>query len=314
MSELPPVGVVGGGSFGRGLALAAAREGREVVLWSRSPRDMGHEAVRPTSQMHELSRTELLFLAVPSPHVPDLATQLGNHLDGRHLLVHVSRGLVGPEIRTLSQVLRTETPCRRVGSLAGPLLANALAEGEPGGAVVGTQFPEVAQAVREAIGGSRMRIYETNDVLGVEVASAMVGLLVLVIGYLQGIGMSPASLSVLATRGMAEAARIGGTLGASERTFSGLAGFGDLLAAIAGDDRPEIRLGRALAKGTAFQDAAQHAGAHIEGLGIARRAADYSTRLGLEAPITETVAAVMEGRMDTEQAIQELMAREARAE
>jgi glycerol-3-phosphate dehydrogenase (NAD(P)+) len=126
------IAVVGGGSFGWGLALAAERAGREVLLWSRRPQREGTPKIHLASSLAELARAELVFFAVPSPVMPALARELGVHLDGAHYLVHVSRGIVGDELQTLSQVLRTCTPCRRVGALAGPLVAQALADGGTG--------------------------------------------------------------------------------------------------------------------------------------------------------------------------------------
>lgn len=304
-----PVGVLGGGGFGRGLARAAARAGREARIWSRGePRDLG-EGVTYTRELRDLAQAELIFVAVPSQHVGPLVGDLGVHLDGSHLLVHVSRGLIGDELSTLTRVLRTETPCRRVGVLAGPLVAGALARGEPGGGVVGTRFPEVVSAVRASIAGPALRIYETDDVEGVEVASAMVGLLALAAGFALETGLGPASLAVMGTRGMVEAARIGASLRGREQTFFGLAGFGDLLAVLAGDDRPEVRLGRALAAGKSLEDAGREAGAYIEGVSIARRVAGYALRAGVEAPISQAVADVLEERLTPRQAVERLMTR-----
>jgi glycerol-3-phosphate dehydrogenase (NAD(P)+) len=312
MSALP-VGIAGGGSFGRGLALAAARAGRDVVLWSRS-HQMEHDRIRVTRDLGDLARTDVLFFAAPSLHAAELSGELGEHLDGSHLLVHVSRGLVGEDLLTVTHVLRHETPCRRVGALAGPLVAHALAEGLPGGGIVGTRFPEVTEAVRAAIGGPSLRIYETTDVTGVEVASAIVGLLSLVVGYAQAAGLDPGTLAVLVTRGLAEGARVGAALGAEQSTFSGLAGSGDLIAAVAGDERPETRLGRALAEGVPREEAARKVGAHIEGVNIARRVATFASRVGLDAPIATVVADVLEGRIDARAATERLMARRVRME
>lgn len=303
-----PVGIAGGGSFGRGLALAAARSERDVVLWSRS-HQLDHPRIRVTRELGDLAATDVIFFAAPSVHAADLAGRLGEHLDGSHLLVHVSRGLVGEELRTITQVLRQETPCRRVGALAGPLVAHGLAEGLPGGGIVGTRFPEVTDAVRSAIASPALRIYDTPDVTGVEVASAVVGLLSLVVGYAQAAGLDPGTLAVLVTRGMAEGARVGAALGAEQVTFGGLAGYGDLMAAAAGDDRPETRLGRSLAEGRDREEAANQAGAHIEGVSIARRVANFASRVGLDAPISLMVADVLEGHIDARGATERLMAR-----
>jgi len=136
----PPIGVVGGGSFGRSLARAACRVGQRVILWSRQDRQMdAGESIACTTRLADLREAELVFFAVPSPHVTALADELGHSLDGSHLLVHVSRGLLGPELHTVSEALAARTPCRRVGALAGPLVAKNLADGRPGGAIIGSK-------------------------------------------------------------------------------------------------------------------------------------------------------------------------------
>ena len=303
------VAVVGGGSFGRGLALCVAREGRPVVLWSRQRREIDAAGVRTTTDLSEVADAELVFLAVPSVHVGTLAVELGAHLDGSHLLVHVSRGLIGHELETLTHLLRETTPVRRVGALAGPLVARALIEGHPGGGIVGSLFPEVADAVCDAIAGKHLRIYRTDDVVGVEVASAMVGLMALALGYAQGLGFGPSTLAVLGTRGLAEAARVGVARGADERTFAGLAGAGDLMAAVAGDGRPEVEFGRALAEGHPLEEAAKRAGAYVEGSSIAGQVAVFAERSGFKAPICAVLARLIQGTVTGERVIAELMAR-----
>ena len=306
VKDLPPVAVVGGGGFGRALATAAHRKGREVVLWSRGGGEAEYEI---TTELSALVKAELIFLAVPSPYVPETAKALGAYLDGGHLLVHVSRGLLGEQLTTLTQHLRKTTPCRRVGALAGPLDAEALLNSQPTGAIVGTRFPEVARAVREAVGSGSLRVYESRDVVGVEIAAAVVGLMALAGGYARGKGASPATLSVFLTRGMTECIRIGEALGANAETFRGLAGFGDLMAVVGGDDRPEVRLGEALAEGLDLKNAAKRAGAHIEGVRIARRLVGFAERAHLLAPMTSVVADVIEGKITPNDAIAALMAR-----
>src|SRR3954466_191290 len=98
------LGILGGGSFGVGLARAAERAGNDVILFSRKsialPRS---EKLRPTSSLADLAKADLVLFAVPSSHVRDVARELGHHLDGRHFVVHVSRGLVGDDLKTVSE-------------------------------------------------------------------------------------------------------------------------------------------------------------------------------------------------------------------
>lgn len=309
------VGILGGGGFGLALARAVVRTEREVVLWSRRQVSAeGMSGVTVAKELGELAQADLIFLSVPSVHAESQARALGAYLDGRHLLVHVSRGLVGPELRTVSRVLREVTPARRVGCLAGPLDARALAEGTPNGTIVGSAFPEVAEAVRAAIGGPTLRVYETEDVIGVEVSSALVGLLALLLGFARELGIGPGALAVMMTRGMNEAERVGVSLGAEAKTFAGLAGAGDLLSAALGDDRPESKLGAALARGLSRERAGIEAGAHIEGLTIARNVQKYAARRGIDVPITEATADALDGNATPSDVIARLMSRRVKRE
>jgi glycerol-3-phosphate dehydrogenase (NAD(P)+) len=309
------LGILGGGGFGLGLAKAAERAGNDVILFSRRsialPRG---EKLRPTSTLADLAAADVVIFAVPSTHVREVARELGRHLDGRHFVVHVSRGLVGDDLKTVSQVLHEETAVRRVGCLAGPLNARALIQGLPGGGIVGTSFPEVANAMRDAIAGPSLRLYDTEDVIGVEIASALVGLMALSLGYAQQLGFGPGTLSILMTRGLAESARVGVSFGADPQTFAGMAGFGDLLAAAFGDERPEVKLGRALGRGASLEDAGREANAYIEGIAIARRVSRHAARRAIDVPITETMADILEGSLSAEAALERLMSRKVRKE
>jgi glycerol-3-phosphate dehydrogenase (NAD(P)+) len=302
------IGVVGAGGFGRAIAVASARSGHDVVLWSRRDRELP-DPIRVSTDIADIRDCELVFLAVPARHAVEATEQLGEVVDGRHSMVHVSRGLVGADLKTITQLIRDKTVCRRLGALAGPLVADALADGRPSGAILGTGFPDLTHMVREALGGAGLRIYETRDVIGVELASATVGFLTVVLAYVQEVGLDPSTLAVLATRGMVEVSRIGQTLGAKESTFMGLAGLGDLIAAVAGDQRPELRLGRALAQGVPLTNAVGGAGAYVEGIDVAGHLIEHARRLGLETPISSTFVAVCEGRMSKDDAIQALMER-----
>jgi glycerol-3-phosphate dehydrogenase (NAD(P)+) len=313
MTARAPVAVLGGGRFGIALTRAAARTG-EVLVFSR--RELGFEspAVRVTSSFAELAQAELILLAVPSVHAASILEKAGHHLDGGNLVVHVSRGLLDDELRTMSHLICTATACRRVGSLAGPITVDILSNAMPGAGVVGSEFPEVAEAVRAAIGGPTLRIYESEDLRGVELAAALTGLLLFTIGFATRIGFGPATIGALATRGVAEVARIGRALGARVDTFAGLACFGDLLAAVAGSDRPELELGRAIAEGATPDAALARAGGNIEGIEVARRVSEFAKRRKIRTPLADVISELVGGRLLAKDAVRELMTRDVGTE
>jgi glycerol-3-phosphate dehydrogenase (NAD(P)+) len=312
----PPVAVLGAGRFGVALAHAAARTG-EVLVWTRRELAFDSPSVRVTNQLADLAAAELILLAVPSAHAAAILEAAGHHLDGGNLIVHVSRGLLevsehpaGQELRTMSHLIRSVTACRRVGALAGPITTEILSSATPGAGVVGSEFPEVIEAVREAIGGPTLRIYNSDDLRGVELAAALTGLLLFTIGFATRVGFGPATIGALATRGVAEVARIGRALGARVDTFAGLACFGDLLAAVAGSDRPELELGRAIAEGASPSAALERAGGNIEGIEVARRVAEFGKRRKIRTPLADVISELVSGKLGPDEAVRELMVRD----
>lgn len=300
------VGVIGGGTFAQGLAAAAARNGHRVTLVSRRAPSLEQVDV---GEFEVLSRCDLVLVAVPSTYGELAADRACDHLNGQHLVVHVSRGLVGDSLTPVSEVFRKRTAARRVGALAGPLVAEALLAGEPSGGIVASAFPEVIDAVQQAIGSNGVRLYGTQDLSGVEFASAFVGLLSLAGGYAKRVGIGPGTLAVMLSRGMSESTRLGVAMGGHEDTFAGLAGHGDLLAAVAGDGRPEWRLGEAIGGGMSPAAAAASVGAHIEGVQIARRLVKMAARHSVEVPVASTIADVLEGLLEPSEAVERLMTR-----
>jgi glycerol-3-phosphate dehydrogenase (NAD(P)+) len=275
---------------------------------SRRSLDKLPEGVEAASEYLKVDPdTRLLIVTVPSAVARDVARKLGDHLDGRHLVVHGIRGLAGAELETLTDILRQETPVRRLGALGGPALTEDLLAGKPSVLVAGSRFPEVNAALGEVLNGPNLRLYTTEDVRGVEWASALVGCLALAVGYAQGADLSVGIVAAFVSRAMAEAARLAQAAGAEERTLMGLAGYGDLLASVAQAERPEIVLGRAVARGTSIDEAVGKLGQNVEVLELAPRIATWADAHGVHAPIFRTLTSALSGKSSPHALVETLM-------
>jgi glycerol-3-phosphate dehydrogenase (NAD(P)+) len=299
------VAVIGGGAWGRALAMAAARAGSRVTLVSR--RGGALDGVEVTSDMAAAARARLLVLTVPSEQVATVAAQLEPHLDGGHYLVHGVRGLVGDELRTISDVVRAETPVRRVGALGGPILAEELERGAPSVMVVGSHYREVIDVARESFSSPGLRLYATRDLVGLEWASALTGCLAIAIGYAIGAGMGPGLVAAFTTRAVHEAARIAGAAGGDHATLLGLAGLGDLLAAVGQQGRPEVVFGKALAEGKSPEQARALAGQRMEALDLLPVLCRWAETHHVRTIIIPAVFAFFSGNRSRDETIHHLM-------
>ncbi len=302
------VGVIGGGRWGRALARAVTTAGNHALLCTRRSGDLAADGIEMTESLGDVGkRCTVVLVAVPSLVARAVARTLGDHIDGRHLLVHAVRGLSHEALQPLSDVLREETPTRRVGALGGPVLADDLLEARPAAIASGSRYVEVLRAIRGALESPSLRVYETSDIVGLEWASAMVGAIAVALGFARSWGISPGLLAALMTRAMHEAARIGVAAGAEEKTFFGLAGFGDLMAAMGQDDRPEVRLGRAIAEGVPPHQARAASPVRIEAFELVPRVVEFAKSQGVRAPIFEALQALMTGEVARDDVLQGLM-------
>jgi len=271
----------------------------------KAPKDVALTKDLATAAKH----ARLLVLTVPSNVAAEVSRHLGDHVDGRHLVVHGVRGLESHDggLATIAEVVRRETPARRLGALGGPALTEDLLAGKPGVLMCGSPYEEVNHAVSAAFGSRTCRVYSTNDLHGLEWASAMVGCLALGIGYAQALDMSPGLVSAVISRSMDEASRIAAAAGGEAKTLFGLAGYGDLLACIAQKERPEVKVGAALAKGTPLDKAIASANTRVEAVDLIPKIVAWTEKRKVRAPIFGALNRLVQGTATPEKLVDDLM-------
>jgi len=159
-----------------------------------------------------------------------------------------------------------------------------------------------------------LRVYTSTDPVGVEVGGAVKNVMAIATGIADGLALGLNARAALITRGLAEMTRLGLALGARAETFMGLSGLGDLVLTATGDLSRNRQVGLLLARGQALSDILQQLGHVAEGVHTAPTLQARARASGVDMPITDAVVAVLEGRLSPAQALQRLMAREARSE
>ena len=309
------VGIIGAGSFGTALGSVLARSGRRVILWSRdtavvaaiqnqrvSPRLPKAPLPAPLEATADPKRlaaeARFLVLAVSSTNVRERARELGDVLDGSHIVVHAIGALAAPTNERVSEVMAQGLPTLKLGVLAGPALPADLIEGQFSSMVIASVFDEVVAEGRRLLNAPPgLRIYSSKDLIGVELASALSGAYTVALGLADGLGIGPGPRAVLITRAVAEASRLGVAAGAEARTFAGLAGLGNLLVRSAGDRSADYLLGRRLADGIVTADSARTEGARAALAGV-----ELAGKLRTRMPMLQSVAAVLSGKLEPKDA------------
>ena len=189
-----------------------------------------------------------------------------------------------------------------------------MARGLPAALTVASQQIDWARQIAQACHGAGLRLYPTDDLIGVELGGAMKNVLAIAAGVCDGLALGANARAALLTRGLAEMSRLGIAIGARAQTFMGLASLGDLLLTATGDLSRNRRVGLALARGERLDDIVRSLGHVAEGVKSAPALQALANSVGVDVPITSAVCGLLSGQCSAAQAIASLTARDVRDE
>lgn len=330
------ISVLGAGTWGTALARLLVLNGHDVTLWSKIPDEL--IAMQKTHRHPNLPQSEIpealqyesdpekavagsaiVLFAVPSIYVRATAETFAPHLSEEAILVDVAKGIEEDTLFTLSEVItdalhntRPETAWPIV-ALSGPTHAEEVARDLPSTIVSASCDRHAAEVVRDAFFNDHFRVYTNTDIKGVELCGAMKNIVALAAGISDGLGFGDNAKAALMTRGMAEIRRLGLAMGCQASTFSGLAGFGDLIVTATSVHSRNHRCGVYLGEGMSVHEATDKVGQVVEGLNALPAAKVLAAQTGIEMPIVDAVDAILRGK-DVREAVLGLMQREPKHE
>jgi glycerol-3-phosphate dehydrogenase (NAD(P)+) len=212
------------------------------------------------------------------------------------------------------EILAQVAPDLLAGVLSGPSFAREVAAGQPTALVAASEHADVRAALVDAFHSDTLRVYASDDIVGVEVGGAVKNVLAIATGFCDGLKLGLNARAALITRGLAEMSRLGVALGAQNETFTGLSGLGDLVLTATGDLSRNRQVGLLLAQGQTLAQAVASLGHVAEGAYCARTVVQRAQALGIEMPISEAVVALLDGEVTPVQAVASLMERTATVE
>ncbi len=327
------VTILGAGAWGTALAIALASR-HDVLLWGRNREAMeaaartrengaylpGHplpQNLQPTADFEaalaHVADGGLLIGATSLAGLRPLAQQLR----GRSIpnLVWLCKGLEEGSGKLphqiVSEVLGDALP---VGVLSGPSFAQEVAQGLPCALVIASGDAALRELVVATVHGPAIRVYSSDDVVGVEVGGAVKNILAIATGIIDGLKLGLNARAALITRGLVEITRLGVALGARPETFMGLAGMGDLILTCTGDLSRNRKVGLGLAQGKPLDVIVAELGHVAEGVRCAAAVRALARQLGVEMPVADAVAGILFDGHSPAATVTQLLARNPRDE
>ncbi len=329
------VAVLGAGSWGTTLAILLAEKSHHVHLWSYREKDA--ETIRLTREnpaflpgiwipetvavSHEIREAtheaEMIVTAVPSQYLRSVMARLKDLPWKDTVVVNVAKGIENGTLMTMSEMLHDTIPSlpeRHVATLSGPSHAEEVSRKIPTTVVAASKDVETAKKVQKAFMLPYFRVYQSDDLRGVELGGSLKNVIAIAAGIIEGAGLGDNTRAALMTRGIVEISRVGLALGAKAATFNGLSGIGDLMVTCMSRHSRNRHVGFEIGKGRRLSEILGEMVMVAEGVATTRSAYDLAARLGVEVPIIAEVYKILFEDKDPLRACYDLMTRDPKGE
>ncbi len=329
--QIRSLGIVGAGAWGTALALHSARAGLGTTLWARRPEAAAAIAagrenpdylpgarlpsqIAVTDRLAEALAADAVLYVQPAQFLRGFCASARSSWRAGTPLVLCAKGIELGTGSLLTDIAVELLPQAPVAVLSGPSFASEVAAGLPTAVVIASADAALNDALMRALSHGAFRPYGSLDPVGVELAGAAKNVLAIACGIVMGRGLGENARAALVTRGLAELARLSQALGGRAETMLGLAAVGDVVLTCNSRKSRNASLGFELGRGRALADILGQRRSVAEGVPTAAALEALAARLSVDMPICATVAAILDGRAEIDQAIRDLLARPLRHE
>ena len=301
-------------SLEEALEMASERENRNYFPGHRLP-----PSLQIASELAPaLMEAEVAVVACPSKFLRDVCRETRAHLHQATQLrwfITLCKGLESGTNRVPTQVLAEELPEYHHGVLSGPTFASQVALGQPSAIVLGTSAPaSEAERIQTAFSGGQLRIYTSDDPIGVELGGCLKNVYAIASGICDGLQLQDNSRAALLTRALHELVKVGVALGGRQETFYGLSGLGDLVLTCNGKESRNRTFGELFAQGVGVEELLNERRMTVEGYRTAACFHSICEEKGIDAPILEQIYRILYDGQNVKSAIAALMGRDLKSE
>lgn len=324
------IAVIGSGTWGVALSIHLANLGNNVKIWSFTQEEtdtinnkkkckflpnatIPQNVTCSTNLKEVIEGTDIILHVTPSKFVRSTIKKYEEFVQNQPIIM-CAKGLEEGSLKTLSQIIEEELPGKEYGIFSGPSHAEEVSVGIPTAIVIASKSENVRNLVQETFMCENMRVYTSDDVIGVELGGALKNIIAFCAGIATELGLGDNSFAALISRGLVEISRLGVKMGGNHDTFYGLSGLGDLIVTCMSEHSRNRRAGRLIGKGYTVEEAKKEIGMVIESIDNIDIAYELAKKYDVEMPIVNTVYDVLYNGLEPKEAVTILMTRGKKSE
>ena len=327
------IGVVGAGSWGTALSLLLSGKGCQIDLWTYEkdlcdfmvqkrenreylPGFSLPENIRPSNSLQEVvANKKVVLLVVPTHVLRSTLKILKPFIAADCLIINASKGIENDTLLPIHKIIQEIIPqANSLATLSGPTFAREVAQGIPSAIVAAANEQEIAEQVQNIFDTDTLKVFTSNDLMGVEIGGALKNVIAIATGIADGLKLGFNPRAALINRGLVEITRIGTAMGARPETFSGLSGMGDLVLTCTGDLSRNRMVGLKLGQGMKLTEITASMNMVAEGIRTVTSAYQLKNKFDIQASIIEETYRVLHEGKSPQQALEDLMNVETKSE
>lgn len=303
-------GILGGGSWGTTVASLTAKNSN-TILWARNENTVSeinekhtNSKYLPGAQLNNnlkasnsieetVKNSDVIVVGIPSQHFRDVIKKAKPHIRPWVPIVSLAKGLELDTKMRMTEIIEEELPGHPAGVLTGPNLAKEIQSGQAAAAVIAMVDDTIARQLQQAFSTGLFRVYTNDDVIGCELGGALKNIMAIATGMGDGANAGDNTRAALITRGLSELTRLGTAMGGKSRTFSGLAGMGDLVATCSSSKSRNHHVGFQLGRGKSLEQIIEEMNEVAEGVKTAKVVMELANDYNVDMPISHEVYKVL---------------------
>ena len=327
------ISIIGGGAWGTTLAQLLADNGNNVLI-----RDINNDFINKINNEHKhpffdleipkaISATndlkkacdfsDILVLCVPTKVMRMVLREINQTISSKKLFVNVSKGIEPETSYRVSQIVEEEIKNNLRGYvvLSGPSHAEEVILRKLTALTAASTNLDLAIEVQNIFSNDKyLRVYSSDDVIGVETGGAMKNAIAIVSGVASGMGLGENARAFLISRGIKEIVAIVQALGGNLETAYGLSGVGDLIVTASSMNSRNFQCGLKIGQGMSVDEAVGSSAQTVEGIRAIEAGYEIGKKYNLDLPIIDVAYEVVHGKVGAKEALQFLLSRDLKTE
>jgi len=308
MEELGKIIVIGSGNWGTTLAMVFSQKNK-VYLWTINEQEaqeinetrevkflpgikLNENIIIENKFSRKIEKNDIVITAIPSRFIDDLTDEFIAHKTEEFIVLNASKGVEHTTLKTVWETVMAKLPKVQFANLAGPTIAREIAEGIPAKAILAARDVALLFQLQSKLENDLLKFEFSRDIKGVELASALKGLIAIAVGMADGLGFKTNIFGIIMTYGVDEFVTIMKFLGVYHKTAYSIAGIGDLITTCISENSRNRKFGKLLGQGYSREDALKEVGMVVEGVSMAKtinKLAKFNLSIPLISCITRII-------------------------